>query len=48
MRWLNSITDSIEVNLSKLWDIVEDSEAWHAAIHGLPKNGHNFSTEQQQ
>ena len=37
MRWLDSITDSIDVNLSKLWEIVKDRGAWHAAVHGVTK-----------
>ena len=45
MRWLNSTTNSIEVNLSKLWDIVEHIEAWHAAVHRIPKREPNFSAE---
>ena len=45
MKWLDSITDSMEVNLSKLWETVKDREAWCAAIHGV---GHNLTTEQQQ
>ena len=32
------ITDSVNMNLSKLWEAVEDREAWHAAVHGFPKN----------
>ena len=35
MRWFYSITDSVDMNLSKLGEIVEDREAWHAAVHGI-------------
>ena len=38
MRWLGSITDTIDMNLSKLWEIVKDREAWCATVHGIAKS----------
>ena len=46
MRWLDSVTDSMDMNMSKLWEMVKDKEAWRSVVHGVTKSQKQLSDEQ--
>ena len=48
MKWLDGLMDSMDMSLSKLWEIVENGGTWRAAVHGLQRVAQDLVTEQQQ
>ena len=48
MSWLDGVTDSVDMSLSKPWEIVKDREAWYVAFMGSQRVKHHLATEQQQ
>ena len=48
MRWVDSITNSMDMNVGKFWEMVRDMEGWGAAVHAVQRVRHDLETEQQQ